>query len=64
MGGRQGDALGLGLHRQRLAVRARTEPPNREHARLHEAAVVRRQADQIYNLSLTRTATVTLGREG
>ena len=35
--------------------------PNREHARLYEAAVARRQADQIYNLSLTRTATVTLG---
>ena len=36
--------------------------PNVEHARLYEAAVARRQADQIYNLSLTRTATVTLGR--
>ena len=36
--------------------------PNREHVRLYEAAVARRQADQIYNLSLTRTATVTLGR--
>ena len=36
--------------------------PNGEHARLYEAAVARRQADQIYNLSLTRTATVTLGR--
>ena len=36
--------------------------PNSEHARLYEAAVSRRQADQIYNLSLTRTATVTLGR--
>ena len=36
--------------------------PNAEHARLYEAAVARRQADQIYNLSLTRTATVTLGR--
>ena len=35
--------------------------PNGEHARLYEAAVARRQADQIYNLSLTRTATVTLG---
>ena len=35
--------------------------PNREHARLYDAAVARRQADQIYNLSLTRTATVTLG---
>ena len=31
--------------------------PNREHARLYDAAVARRQADQIYNLSLTRTAT-------
>ena len=38
--------------------------PNREHARLYDAAVARRQADQIYNLSLTRTATVTLGRGG
>ncbi len=36
--------------------------PNGEHAWLYEAAVARRQADQIYNLSLTRTATVTLGR--
>ena len=36
--------------------------PNGEHARMYEAAVARRQADQIYNLSLTRTATVTLGR--
>ena len=36
--------------------------PNGEHARLYEAAVARRQADQVYNLSLTRTATVTLGR--
>ena len=34
--------------------------PNAEHARLYAAAVARRQADQIYNLSLTRTATVTL----
>ncbi len=36
--------------------------PNREYARLYAAAVARRQADQIYNLSLTRTATVTLAR--
>ena len=36
--------------------------PNADHARLYDAAVARRQADQIYNLSLTRTATVTLGR--
>ena len=36
--------------------------PNGEYARLYAAAVARRQADQIYNLSLTRTATVTLGR--
>jgi DNA topoisomerase-3 len=36
--------------------------PNAEYARLYAAAVVRRQADQIYNLSLTRTATVILGR--
>jgi DNA topoisomerase-3 len=36
--------------------------PNRDYARLYAAAVARRQADQIYNLSLTRTATVTLGR--
>ena len=33
-----------------------------EYARLYAAAVARRQADQIYNLSLTRTATVILGR--
>jgi DNA topoisomerase III len=36
--------------------------PNTEYGRLYAAAVARRQADQIYNLSLTRTATVTLGR--
>ena len=40
----------------------RRAKPNSEHARLYDAAVARRQADQIYNLSLTRTATVTLGR--
>ncbi|MGE4080728.1 MAG: DNA topoisomerase, partial [Reyranella sp.] len=38
--------------------------PNAEYARLYAAAVARRQADQIYNLSLTRTATVVLGRGG
>ncbi|WP_426958973.1 type IA DNA topoisomerase [Muricoccus radiodurans] len=36
--------------------------PNTDYARLYAAAVARRQADQIYNLSLTRTATVTLAR--
>jgi len=36
--------------------------PNTEYGRLYAAAVARRQADQIYNLSLTRTATVVLGR--
>ena len=36
--------------------------PNEEYARLYAAAVARRQADQIYNLSLTRTATVTVAR--
>jgi DNA topoisomerase-3 len=36
--------------------------PNAEYDRLYAAAVARRQADQIYNLSLTRTATVILGR--
>ena len=36
--------------------------PNTEYAHLYAAAVARRQADQIYNLSLTRTATVILGR--
>src|ERR1700675_3740630 len=36
--------------------------PNSVYARLYAAAVARRQADQIYNLSLTRTATVILGR--
>src|ERR1700754_3047296 len=38
--------------------------PNAEYARLYAAAVARRQADQIYNLSLTRTATVMLGQSG
>jgi DNA topoisomerase-3 len=37
---------------------------NREYASLYGAAVARQQADQVYNLSLTRTATVTLGRGG
>src|SRR5450631_3148158 len=36
--------------------------PNTEYARLYAAAVARRQADQIYNLSLSRTATVILGQ--
>ena len=36
--------------------------PNAEYIRLYAAAVARRQADQIYNLSLTRTATVILGK--
>ena len=36
--------------------------PNAEFAQLYAAAVARRQADQIYNLSLTRTATVTLAQ--
>jgi DNA topoisomerase-3 len=36
--------------------------PNGEYSRLYAAAVARQQADQIYNLSLTRTATVMLGR--
>jgi len=36
--------------------------PNAEYANLYAAAVARRQSDQIYNLSLTRTATVTLGQ--
>ena len=45
-----------------IRVAFRCARPNREHVRLYEAAVARRQADQIYNLSLTRTATVTLGR--
>ena len=36
--------------------------PNSEHALLYNAAAARRQADQIYNLSLTRSATVTLGQ--
>lgn len=35
---------------------------NAEYANLYAAAVARRQADQIYNLSLTRTATVILGK--
>jgi DNA topoisomerase IA len=34
--------------------------PNRELRPLYEAAVARQQADQIFNLSLTRTATRTL----
>ena len=37
-----------------------TLKPNREMRPLYEAAVARQQADQIFNLSLTRTATRTL----
>src|SRR4030088_3705656 len=37
--------------------------PNIEYACLYAAAVARRQPDQIYNLSLTRTATVKCGDE-
>ena len=36
--------------------------PNVEYANLYAAAVARQQSDQIYNLSLTRTATVLIGR--
>jgi DNA topoisomerase-3 len=36
--------------------------PNAEYSRFYAAAVARRQADQIYNLSLTRTATVILSQ--
>jgi len=36
--------------------------PNSDYSQLYAAAVARRQADQIYNLSLTRTATVILGQ--
>src|SRR6202789_2646111 len=36
--------------------------PNTEYASLYAAAVARRQADQIYNLSLSRTSNVILGR--
>src|SRR3954464_2785928 len=36
--------------------------PNGEYTALYGAAVARQQAAQIYNLTLTRTATVTLGR--
>ena len=38
--------------------------PNRELRPLYEAAVARQQADQIFNLSLTRTATRTLLARG
>jgi DNA topoisomerase-3 len=38
--------------------------PNRELHQLYEAAVARQQADQIFNLSLTRTATRTLLARG
>ena len=34
--------------------------PNKHYKELYDAAVARQQADQIYNLSLTRAATVTL----
>ena len=36
--------------------------PNSDHAALYPAAVARPQVNQIYNMSLTRTATVTLAR--
>ena len=39
-----------------------TAKPNADYRNLYAAAVARQQSDQIYNLSLTRTATVLLGR--
>ena len=36
--------------------------PNADYGNLYAAAVARQQSDQIYNLSLTRTATVLIGR--
>ena len=39
-----------------------TAKPNADYQHLYAAAVARQQSDQIYNLSLTRTATVLLGR--
>jgi DNA topoisomerase-3 len=39
-----------------------TAKPNADYKNLYAAAVARQQSDQIYNLSLTRTATVLLGR--
>ena len=36
--------------------------PNVDYGNLYAAAVARQQSDQIYNLSLTRTATVLIGR--
>jgi DNA topoisomerase-3 len=47
---------------QTIRTAFETAKPNIEYARLYAAAVARRQADQIYNLSLTRTATVVLGQ--
>src|SRR3984957_8183260 len=47
---------------RRSATRSVGRSQNAEYAPLYAAAVARRQADQIYNLSLTRTATVILGR--
>ena len=38
--------------------------PNETYRSLYEAGVARQQADQIYNLSLTRAATVTLAPDG
>jgi DNA topoisomerase III len=47
---------------QTIRAAFETAKPNVDYARLYAAAVARRQADQIYNLSLTRTATVILGQ--
>ncbi|MGO3934206.1 type IA DNA topoisomerase [Rhodopseudomonas pseudopalustris] len=47
---------------QTIRAAFETAKPNADYARLYAAAVARRQADQIYNLSLTRTATVILGQ--
>ena len=51
-------AQGLADHPRRL----RSGKAKCRNANLYAAAVARRQADQIYNLSLTRTATVILGQ--
>jgi transposase len=49
--------------REQAGREASPTAANAEYASLYAAAVARRQADQIYNLSLTRTATVILGRD-
>ena len=60
----RGEACGCSLQHRTPERSKRLQPgkPSTDYGRLYAAAVARRQADQIYSLSLTRTATIILGQ--